>query len=112
MTASAAVEIAPGQTFEKDPSDVVNLKITWDDNFAPGVSLVDVGMFTVEAYDPDDVVSDMLVVDELLRVDSNRAVQFRLSGGSPNVIYEVSHKVTTDEPQTKERSFFVYAKER
>lgn len=101
------VTIIPGDTVVQDPADVKTYTMSWDDNLAVGVTIID-SSWTILPIRPSQTDAALAKTSEALVVGL-RKTQLQLSEGTPGQLYEVANQVTTSEtpPQTKERSFRV-----
>ena len=102
-----SVIIFSGGLHEKDPSDSIMYYFDWD-YFEPLGTGVQISSVVHTIAGPD--ASLVKVTDSY----SDRATLIQLSGGTVGNAYTVSSKVTTNEttPQTIERSFKVYVRQR
>lgn len=104
-----SVVIFDGGLHEKDPADSIVYCFDWDyyEPLGEGVEIASV-VHTIAG--PDAILTT--VTDSY---DSdNRLTYVQLTGGTVGAKYSVSSKITTNEttPQTIERSFQVYVRQR
>lgn len=110
------IEITDGGKIFKDPADKTRIRFVWDSHFDSAAQLIDEGEFTITSVRPVEgspVSLSISGVDVPVLASGNRDVDFTLIDGTPNVLYRVAHKVTTNEipAQIRERSFDVHVKE-
>lgn len=102
-----SIYIFDGGLHEKDPSDILVYRFDWDywEPLGEGVQIASV---THTITGPDAV----LTKDEESFTD--RTTTLRLSSGTVDESYEIACKIVTNEtiPQTVERSFTVYVRQR
>ena len=101
--------IAPGQQIEIDGFDWVVQYFSWEDHLAPGVQLLDEGVFTITCVSDPTEDPVVLVVDSITVVPGTRKVQFRVKGGTPGYLYNIAHQIyAVSVPiERRERSFFI-----
>ncbi len=90
--------VAP--TFVKDPDAVLDYTVNWSDWLATGET-ISTSAFTVDSGITKDSESNTTTTGTVW-----------LSGGTAGTRYEVTHRITTSDSRTDDRTFFVQVAER